>query len=640
MKMGLFDKNYIYRLKSLGRGRMPKTIRILNVMYNPSFILKNKYIIPIQAGRALKPPIEGVIGDDTGNNISQENPFYCELTALYWEWKNSHSDYVGLFHYRRHLSFNTEKPFPQREIEWGSKSFICPDEKYFESTFLKDEEKICNLVCDYDLILPDKFKVTTKNNYNFYKGSAHHHIADLDKAFAIIEEKYPSFSKYVDDYKKDNRSYFCLMFIMRRDLFEGFCEWLFPILEELKLKIDFTSYSPQEARVIGYVAERLLDVYIRYLIAEKPNLKVKELQRTFIKNPNSIEELKPFYSEKNIGIVLSMDRHYLPYFSVLLENLKETSSPENNYDIIVVHEDLLAKDLLNVLLDQIKNFPHFSLRFLNISSRSASLEMPKVGHFTRGTYLRLLIPEVLNAYEKIVYLDVDIVVKKDIAELHNIDLENNYLGAVQDLAMLVFLKFNKLDFGKIYNGSVEDYLKKYLNFQETSQYFNAGVLLLNLKKMRESHLPQELLKTLSEKTCKFVDQDILNSVFNNKGILFLDRRWNVFTANNGNLNTFWKELPLYYQNEYLFTRADPYIIHYIGPKKPWSDYEEDFAPSWWENALKSPMLPLIYKKVFTPKNSLKKTKDKGKLNFLFPENSRRRRVVRAVIKKVKRFFNR
>ncbi len=202
--------------------------------------------VPIQVGAKMNEPLP-YIKDDTGNNISEKNKNYCELTALYWIWKNKKEDIVGLTHYRRYLYNNI---FSIKENNLLS----C-----------KKIEKILNR---YDMILPKslKMKNTIEEQY------VHSHIVnDLRKCKPIIHEIYPEYEDDFEKVLKRKKMYAYNMFITKREYFEEYMEWLFNILSRLEKQIDISGYSEYNQRVYGFLAERLLNVWV-----EKNKLKIKE----------------------------------------------------------------------------------------------------------------------------------------------------------------------------------------------------------------------------------------------------------------------------------------------------------------------------------------------------------------------------
>lgn len=239
----------------------------------------------IQVGTAnAKERFPFMLHDDTGDNISSLNPFYCELTAQYWAWKNMVADSYGFFHYRRYFIFNenhyevTHRPFIFGDV-------VKPVNGYRTLRELGiTKSNILSYTQKYPLILPKRTKHPEEITvYEQYCGSAGQRSTDLDIALDIVRRKYPLFSSATDDYMNSHSGYYCNMFIMERDLFHDYCEWLFPILEQHAIESDIRTSPEQSARVSGYLAERLFGIYATYLLNSKC-IEHKELYRAYFES--------------------------------------------------------------------------------------------------------------------------------------------------------------------------------------------------------------------------------------------------------------------------------------------------------------------------------------------------------------------
>lgn len=224
--------------------------------------------LPLHVGAQGKEPL-GYTGDNTGDNISTKNPHYCELTGLYWAWKNLKADYVGLAHYRRH--------------------FVLPGSRgdKFSRIITKPQlEKVLNA---HPVVLPRKRNYFIETNYSQYVHA--HHAEDLDITRAILEERYPAYLTAYDKLMKETSGHRFNMFIMRRDLFDGYCQWLFDVLFELEERLDISGYSDYDARVFGFVSERLLDVWMTTNAVDYTELPVlyMEQQNWLIKGGNFLK---------------------------------------------------------------------------------------------------------------------------------------------------------------------------------------------------------------------------------------------------------------------------------------------------------------------------------------------------------------
>lgn len=206
---------------------------------------------PIQVGAALaERPFPGFLRDDAGDNISAKNRSYCELTAQYWAWKNDRAPWLGFFHYRRFL-------YPEAAARRPYRIEAAPTPETLERLGFSG---LAALAERYDAILPipEEMFVSVREHY---AAAPHHRAADLRLAEEILKELRPEYAEAAERYLSGTRQLFGNLFIMRRAVFEDYCAWLFPILEEFDRRADWAGRSPQELRADGYLAERLLGVY-------------------------------------------------------------------------------------------------------------------------------------------------------------------------------------------------------------------------------------------------------------------------------------------------------------------------------------------------------------------------------------------
>lgn len=189
--------------------------------------------------------------DSSGINISAKNPNYCELTGIYWIWKNTNTDIVGICHYRRFFS---------HKCILGNKKYYLQD---------KDMEYLLN---KYSIIVPKAryYAKTTLLSINYAPN-----MEDIKEVFQAINICSP---EYIDDfiwYLNQNKSYLYNMFIMRKADFDAYCEWLFPILFYVEEIHDMRKETdPYRRRLFGFLSERLITVWIHHNIDQR---KIKEI---------------------------------------------------------------------------------------------------------------------------------------------------------------------------------------------------------------------------------------------------------------------------------------------------------------------------------------------------------------------------
>ncbi|MCD7944099.1 MAG: DUF4422 domain-containing protein [Clostridia bacterium] len=219
--------------------------------------------------------------DNTGGNISELNPSFCELTGLYWAWKNIEAEYAGLVHYRRHFCLKKRKD-------------------PFESVLTyKQLEPYLDYV---KIVVPNKRRYFIETLYSHYSHT--HYASQLDETEKIIGELCP---EYIDSYKKivKHRSgYMFNMMIMQKELLDDYCEWLFAILFELRKRIDMGSLSPFQGRFYGRISEIIFNAWLDYQIkiGRLRKNEVLEIHCIHMEKINWIEKCGAFLKAKFAGV--------------------------------------------------------------------------------------------------------------------------------------------------------------------------------------------------------------------------------------------------------------------------------------------------------------------------------------------------
>lgn len=255
-----------------------KDVKIIVATHKKYQMPKDEMYIPVHVGSKGKDIIENYQRDDEGENISEKNPYFCELTGLYWAWKNLKADYIGLVHYRRY--FTTSNVLFKKE------------KQKFDNVLRKEE--INKIFESVDIILPKKRKYYIENLYSHYKNTLH--IEPLDETKKILEEKYPEYVKEFNKLHKRTSAHMFNMIIMKKELLNEYCAWLFDILFELEKRVDISQYDTFHARFFGRVSELLLDIWIN-----TNNLKYKEEKVVDMQNINWLKKGTSFLIAKFFG---------------------------------------------------------------------------------------------------------------------------------------------------------------------------------------------------------------------------------------------------------------------------------------------------------------------------------------------------
>ncbi len=280
-------------------------------------------------------------------------------------------------------------------------------------------------------------------------------------------------------------------------------------------------------------------------------------------------DIKPVFSNNYVPVVMASDNNYALYLGVALSSIKKNNFSDKSYDILILDGGISSqyKDAISSLSDE-----KFSIRFFDVKTYFSEAMLRNLGkniysYFSSAIYYRLFIPEVFKNYDRVIYLDADIVVNDDLNKLYLTNLNNKALAGAIDLLVI-----NK-----------DNYLTEKLEMNNPDSYFNSGVLIFDVQKFRQNKYVNEILLQLdSSKKFLYPDQDILNIVFDGD-IVLLDNGWN-------------SELTRaqYIKNN---TGKYPQVIHWLGGEKPWNSPYANVSEIWWEYAKDTPFYSVLQNKI-------------------------------------------
>ncbi len=561
----------------------------------------NNLFLPIHVGRAIANTsskdgflkdeekswlADNTCGDDTGDNISYKNRSYCEMTALYWLWKNHTADYFGLFHYRRYMAFadNIKESFCKEERNNG-----CLSTNYLNDSNLQyygiDESSIRTGIAGYDAIFVKPISLQQagiNSNYKAMEDCPDYHIMkDVDNMIRVIKEKYPKMANVVDEYFfKHEYNYLYNCFVMKSNVFDQFCSWLFDILFEMEKYVDTTYYSVKQFRVFGLLAERLVGIWALWMYSQNI-FKIKEVPLLFVEYPEGVQPLRPAFEVNNIAIVSNFNNNYAPVFDVFLKSALDNISVENNYDFIVLSKDICT-NYKNKLIKTCSAYSNVSIRFYNPRAVFDDIDfipLPEV--YSPDLYYRIVIPNLLEHYNKVLVVDADMICREDLAVLYNSDVADVLAAGVRDTVFQG--QVNGIEQGRY------QYVKNYMKMDNPYDYINTGVLLFNCEKYRERYSLDYLKTFIKQHIDKVIvfEQDMLNMLLRGN-IKFLDQRWNIYTKTNNwvvdMLNGAPRGFKAYYDEA---VKSSCGILHFANSPKPWQEPASDFADSWWAYARNS-----------------------------------------------------
>lgn len=290
----------------------------------------------------------------------------------------------------------------------------------------------------------------------------------------------------------------------------------------------------------------------------------------------SAATIEPAGRHNNIPVVFSFDEDFAPHFCVALQSLLDTSSADFNYDLVIL-ASRLSTSTTRLLRAQTGGRSNISLRFYDPSGLFQEYNFGEWvsfpdARFSEAAYYRLFIPQIFARYDKVIYLDSDILIRRNLSELFNHDLGNNLLGAV------------KRNTTRYMRERRPNYFRNTLGFKDVSLYVNSGVLLFNIALMNRENTLSRLMAIAKRDDLRDCDQAVLNLACRDR-ILYLDPRWNaqwsvVFNPTLTDLSA--EELDA--------IMHEAYIIHYTVQKVTQSTVRSGsyLGILWWQCARKTP----------------------------------------------------
>ena len=257
---------------------------------------------------------------------------------------------------------------------------------------------------------------------------------------------------------------------------------------------------------------------------------------------------------KNINVCFICDKKYSMPTSVAIQSLVMNSNKKTKYNVYVVGVDL--DEQISNIFQKLKS-GHVNIFVMNINNKYESISADH-GYVSKAGLLKFDLPNIFSNLDKILYLDCDMLILKDLKELYSIDLKNKYAAVVKDMA-----------------GTLEEGHAKRLKHKD---YFNSGMMLLNLKKMREDNLSEKLLDYKLHKDIKhFMDQESLDYVFK-ENVIYVSPIYNNMAPNQLNYSD--KEISDFYDIKFNLTLDNTVILHLTNYRKVW-DYEDVWGRTLW-----------------------------------------------------------
>ena len=265
-----------------------------------------------------------------------------------------------------------------------------------------------------------------------------------------------------------------------------------------------------------------------------------------------------------IPIFFTIDENYIPFLAVTLESIIENSNESNKYEIKVLYTNIEKESIAKIKKLEKENI---AIDFIDLNYYVDAIndKLYTRDYYSKTTYFRLFLPNLFPEYDKIIYLDSDIVVLDDIAKLYNINIKENLIGAVPD----EIVEFTP---------AFREYVERVIGVKSYKKYFNAGVLIMNLKELRKFNFQEKFLYLLEKVTYTVAqDQDYLNRMCKGR-VYYISQVWNKMPILRKSIEN--KKIKL---------------VHYNFAYKPWHYEKIIYDEYFWKYAEKTEFLNVIRK---------------------------------------------
>jgi lipopolysaccharide biosynthesis glycosyltransferase len=553
------------------------TAAIYTAYHKFSALVESPAIRPIHVGRAkAAKPLTGMIGDDTGDNISALNGRYCELTALYWAWKNDRdSSHVGLMHYRRLLDFGGHHAAETVEVK--------PEELRL-SDYVAQTEAWLAANPDIDLVVPKlhPMSLSMRDNYK-----TRHRPDDLAVVDRIIRADHPDYVPHFDAVMADTHVRLANMFLARREISDAYCAFVFDVLGKLDAAdVARTYYNGYQSRFLGFISERLFTVFVRKYLADHPQTKLAEvnilnLSETLV-FPYCADET--FNAPDQVNIAFSSDDAYLPHAAAMVASVLQHGNPARTYNFFYLYSEVTPQRL-EVFASIFRPYRNAALHAINVGDPFKDSYRSPSRAPSNATYNRFLLFELLPTLNRLLYIDSDMIVTGDVAEIFDVDMGDRKIAAVPDYIMTRTLT------GPVttIDPAVPDLYRYHrdvlgLSDEQIHGYFNAGLLVFNFSAMDVVPTGHDLLERVQASQFLFRDQDLLNSYFKDS-YLRLPAKYNVFNSRA----SAYTNVPADNHAEAMAAKRAPFVVHYAAKSyKPWDCVEVEFAHLYWDALQRTP----------------------------------------------------
>ncbi len=386
---------------------MSEQVKIFVSAHKPCYEVENGVFVPARQSEIVRALMQG---DEEDVFMARHADEYCELLTQYYAWKREKADRYGFGHYRRYFSFAKGA---------GRKSVIrCEylNARTAAQFGFTDEESVRAAVCDCDVAAPIPLNYYIKSVYWQYEHGDFLHREDLDAVLNILQEDYPDYYPWAKKFLAGRYLYPCNMFVMKRELFFEYSEWLFGVLKKFYAVRDMRAlgYSAAERRAPGHLGERLFGVWLTRLRGEGKG-KISRLPIVLFENTPPPEHLSPAFAE-GVPVFVRADGNSAALAAVTLSSLLSESEGGRQYDVVAFGEGFSAQDR-EKFLQMVQGREDVSLRFLDSRAFADEAGLFSRSERERSLFSLFALPLQAQGFGGALVLDKGAFLREDAARL-------------------------------------------------------------------------------------------------------------------------------------------------------------------------------------------------------------------------------
>lgn len=284
--------------------------------------------------------------------------------------------------------------------------------------------------------------------------------------------------------------------------------------------------------------------------------------------------IEPVYKDA-ITVVTASDNSYADYAGITVNSIIQNITDQSCYDILIFTNDM-TDDKIRQILTLNKNNENVSIRFVYVNDVIESLNINISNNYKVVTYYRLLLQKLMEKYEKVIYMDSDVVVNRDLKGLWDVDIQGYLVAGTYDVLIAAWQN---------YDSGMQAYFEA-LGVNEPGKYLQAGVLVLNIKEMNQTFDKNYLLQEACRNHYIFADQDLINIACKGK-IKYVDSSWDVLNLSDDGRNLCMQHLPNKLREELVEAEKNPKMIHYVEQSFPFFKNDRVYSNLYWKYVQKT-----------------------------------------------------